>query len=179
MYKRLRLARNNLPERETNLKFCPDVASFDLGCSAGWTALAFVEKGIGAAHSEILMACYGFTSAHRGVKVMIVTDWKALHDRFSQIGILQSAGIPVRLDQHYAIHHNRFMVSDETSLETGSFNYTTAAVKHNAENALVLWNVPQIAQVLCQGMGTALGGVPVVLAFPLASGVDGKVGLDV
>ena len=39
------------------------------------------------------------------------------------------------------------MVIDGTSLETGSFNYTNAAVKHNAENALVLWNVPQIAQI--------------------------------
>jgi len=35
---------------------------------------------------------------------------------------------------------------DGVTLETGSFNYTAAAVNHNAENALVLWNVPQIAQ---------------------------------
>jgi phosphatidylserine/phosphatidylglycerophosphate/cardiolipin synthase-like enzyme len=39
------------------------------------------------------------------------------------------------------------LVVDEVTLETGSFNFTTAAVKHNAENALVLWNVPQIAQI--------------------------------
>ena len=60
---------------------------------------------------------------------------------------LKSAGIPIRLDERYAIHHHKFMVIDGVTLETGSFNYTTAAVKHNAENALVLWNVPQIAQV--------------------------------
>ena len=41
--------------------------------------------------------------------------------------------------------HNKFMVIDGNSLVTGSFNYTTAAIKHNAENALVLWNVPQLA----------------------------------
>ena len=103
------------------------------------------------------MSCYEFTSrdiaealesaAHRGVKIRIVADWKASHDRFSQIGILEDAGIPVRLDQHYAIHHSKFLVIDGTSLESGSFNYTTAAAKHNAENALVLWNVPQIAEI--------------------------------
>ena len=103
------------------------------------------------------MACYEFTSrdlakaleaaAHRGVKVRIVADWKASHDRFSQIGILQDAAIPVRLDRRYAIHHNKFMIIDGTSLETGSFNYTSAAIRHNAENALMLWNVPQIVQV--------------------------------
>jgi phosphatidylserine/phosphatidylglycerophosphate/cardiolipin synthase-like enzyme len=92
-------------------------------------------------------------AAHRGVNVRIVADWKASHDRFSQIGILQDAGIPVRLDQHYAIHHHKFLVIDGTSLETGSFNYTTAAVKHNAENALVLWNVPEIAQIYAKEWG--------------------------
>ena len=135
----------------------PSTASFDVGFSPGGTALVVVQKAINTAHSEILMACYEFTSrdiaealeaaAHRGVKVRIVADWKASHDRFSQTVILQDAGIPIRLDEHYAIHHNKFMVIDGVSLETGSFNYTTAAIKHNAENALVLWNVPQIAQV--------------------------------
>jgi phosphatidylserine/phosphatidylglycerophosphate/cardiolipin synthase-like enzyme len=135
----------------------PSTASFDVGFSPGGSALTVVEKAISAAHADILMACYEFTSgdiaqaleaaAHRGVKIRIVADWKASHDRLSQIGILLDAGIPVRLDQHYAIHHHKFMVIDGTTLETGSFNYTTAAVKHNAENALVLWNVPQIAQV--------------------------------
>ena len=135
----------------------PSTASFDVGFSPGGTALAVVEKAIGASKSEILMACYEFTSreiaealeaaAHRGVKVKIVADWKASHDRFAQIATLQHAGIPVRLDRRYAIHHNKFIVVDETTLETGSFNYTTAALVHNAENALVLWNVPQIAQI--------------------------------
>jgi phosphatidylserine/phosphatidylglycerophosphate/cardiolipin synthase-like enzyme len=135
----------------------PSTAFFDIGFSPGGSALVVVEKALSAAKAEILMACYEFTSrdiaealeaaAHRGVKVRIVADWKASHYKYSQISILQSAGIPVRLDQRYAIHHHKFLVIDGVTLETGSFNYTTAAVKHNAENALVLWNVPQIAAV--------------------------------
>jgi phosphatidylserine/phosphatidylglycerophosphate/cardiolipin synthase-like enzyme len=76
----------------------PSTASFDIRFSPGGTALTVVEKAIGAAHSEILMACYKFTSrdiaesleaaAHRGVKVRIVADLKASHDRFSQIAPL-------------------------------------------------------------------------------------------
>lgn len=134
----------------------PSTASFDVGFSPGGTALMVVEKAISSSKTELLMACYEFTSrdivealeaaAHRGVEVRIVADWKASHDRFSQIGILQAAGIPVRLDRRYAIHHNKFMIIDGATIETGSFNYTTAAAKHNAENALVLWNVPQIAE---------------------------------
>jgi hypothetical protein len=40
----------------------PATASFEVGFSPGETALIVVEKAIGAAHSEILMACYEFTS---------------------------------------------------------------------------------------------------------------------
>jgi phosphatidylserine/phosphatidylglycerophosphate/cardiolipin synthase-like enzyme len=133
----------------------PAGASFDLGFSPSGSSLAVVLKAISSAKSTLLVACYEFTSrdiaaalesaAHRGVKVRIVADFKAAHDRYSQIPILKAAGIPVRLDAHYAIHHHKFMVIDSVSVETGSFNYTTAAIEHNAENALVLWNVPPIA----------------------------------
>ena len=134
----------------------PSSPSFDIGFSPGGSALAVVEKAIGSGKSEILMACYEFTSrdiakalesaSHRGVKVRIVADWKAAQERFSQTRILRGAGISVRLDHHYAIFHHKFVVVDEATLETGSFNYTTAAIKHNAENAIVLWDVPTIAQ---------------------------------
>ena len=70
----------------------PSTAFFDVGFAPGGTALLVVEKAIGAAKSEILMACYEFTSrdlaealeaaAHRGVKVRIVADWKVSRDRF-------------------------------------------------------------------------------------------------
>ena len=135
----------------------PAGVSFDVGFSPGGTSLAVVERAIGSAKSEILMACDEFTSrdiaealenaAHRGAKVKIVADWKAAQERFSQTRILRDAGIPVRLDHRYAILHHKFMVIDGATLETGSFNYTSGAIKHNAENALVLWNVPQIATI--------------------------------
>jgi phosphatidylserine/phosphatidylglycerophosphate/cardiolipin synthase-like enzyme len=133
----------------------PSGASFDLGFSPGGSSLLVVLKAITSAKSTLLVACYEFTSrdiaaalesaAHRGVKVRIVADFKTAHDRYSQIPILKAAGIPIRLDSRYAIHHHKFMVIDSVSVETGSFNYTTAAIEHNAENALVLWNVPPIA----------------------------------
>jgi len=35
-------------------------------------------------------------------------------------------------------------------VETGSFNYTQAAAEHNAENALLLHNVPDLARAYTQ-----------------------------
>ena len=114
-----------------------------------------VLKAISSAKTTLLVACYEFTSrdiaegieqaAHQGVKVRIIADAKAARDKYSQISILISAGVPVRLDAHYAIHHHKFLVIDSTSIETGSFNYTSSAISRNAENALVLWNVPNLA----------------------------------
>jgi phosphatidylserine/phosphatidylglycerophosphate/cardiolipin synthase-like enzyme len=133
----------------------PSGAAFDLGFSPGGSSLDVVLKAIVSARSTLLVACYEFTSreisealesaAHRGVKIRVVADFKAAASRYSQISILRAAGIPVRLDRHYEIHHHKFLVIDSVSIETGSFNYTTAAIKRNAENALVLWNVPPIA----------------------------------
>jgi phosphatidylserine/phosphatidylglycerophosphate/cardiolipin synthase-like enzyme len=45
----------------------------------------------------------------------------------------------------HAIMHDKFLVIDAAHVETGSFNFTSAAVSKNAENVIVLWNNPQLA----------------------------------
>jgi len=135
----------------------PSVVSYEVGFSPGGTAVKLVLDVIGSAKSSILVACYSFTNrdiaealesaAHRGVKVQIVADDGAAKDKYSQVRIVSAAGIPVRLATRYAIMHNKFMVIDGVTVETGSFNYTAAAVKSNAENAIVMWNAPDIAKV--------------------------------
>ena len=134
----------------------PPGAAYDLGFSPGGSSLQVALKAVGSAKASILMAAYEFTSREiaaalvtaegKGVKVQVVADFKASKDKYSVLDQLRSSGIPVRLDKRYAIHHHKFMVIDAESVETGSFNYTEAAVKHNAENALVLWHVPTLAQ---------------------------------
>jgi len=133
----------------------PAGASYDLGFSPGGTSLQVVLKAVGSAKVSILVAAYEFTSKEiaealvmaegKGVKVQVVADFKASKDKYSVLDQLRNAGIPVCLDKRYAIHHHKFMVIDGESVETGSFNFTEAAVKHNAENALVLWHVPTLA----------------------------------
>ncbi len=134
----------------------PSVSTIETGFSPGGTAIKLVLQVIGEAKASILVACYEFTdrdiaaaleaAAHRGVKVQIVADAKAAKAKYSQVSIVAAAGIPVRLATRYAIMHNKFMVIDGTTVETGSFNYTTAATKSNAENALVLRNSPGLAK---------------------------------
>ena len=42
--------------------------------------------------------------------------------------------------------HDKFIVIDDSTLELGSFNYTTAAEKRNAENVLVIHGSGKVVQ---------------------------------
>jgi len=128
---------------------------FTLGFSPGGTALKDVVTAIDAAQEQVLVAAYEFTSepvaqalvraAARGVKVSLVMDEKASKDRRAQAGFLAAHGVAVRIDGRYAIFHHKFLVVDGATVETGSFNYTASADTRNAENALVLRGVPDLA----------------------------------
>ena len=76
---------------------------------------------------------------------MIVLDNGQRNRHYKAIEELQDAGIPVRFNSQYAIMHDKFMVIDGKTVETGSFNYTAAAEKHNAENVIVIHDDKELA----------------------------------
>ena len=88
----------------------------------------------------------------RGVDVAVVADHRSnLQEQRTPaarhaLTLLAKAGIPTRTVDAYAIHHDKFMVVDGMTVETGSFNFTAAAAKSNSENALVVWNAPALAE---------------------------------
>ena len=53
-------------------------------------------------------------------------------------GELVAAGVICYVDSKHAIAHNKLMLIDERTIITGSFNFTSAAEKKNAENMLVI-----------------------------------------
>ena len=130
-------------------------ASFDIGFSPDQGSLPLVLKGINSAHKSIHVAAYSFTSkpiaeallaaSKRGVDVKVIADEKSNSSKYSAVTYLANNKVPVKLDGNYPIFHHKFMVIDGVNLETGSFNYSAAAATKNAENVLILWNVPAIA----------------------------------
>lgn len=114
-----------------------------------------VIDAISHAQKTIVMAAYSFTSKpiatalveakQRGVDVRLVADKKGNSGKYSATTFVANQHVPVRLNGHYAIMHNKFMVIDGTDVETGSFNYTQSAATKNAENALLLRGVPDLA----------------------------------
>ncbi len=76
----------------------------------------------------------------RGVDVRVVLDANGNRSKASvaAINLLVNAGIPTRTIDVYAIHHDKYAVVDEFTVQTGSFNYSKAAAKSNSENVLVV-----------------------------------------
>jgi len=115
-----------------------------------------VVEAIGRAKAAILVQAYSFTSApiakalvdahKRGVKVEVILDKSQRTEKYSSADFLLHAGIPTRIDEIHAIAHNKVMVIDGQVVITGSFNFTSAAEEHNAENLLIIHDPGLAAQ---------------------------------
>jgi phosphatidylserine/phosphatidylglycerophosphate/cardiolipin synthase-like enzyme len=113
-----------------------------------------IVQAIDGATDTIKVQAYGFTSqpiihalqraADRGVEVLAILD-KVNERRYSGATLLEAAGIPVWIDYAPAIAHNKVIIIDEHLTIGGSFNYTMAAEKRNAEN-VTFTESPSIAE---------------------------------
>lgn len=127
----------------------------EVGFSPG-NAESLVIQTIDSAQHSVYAAAYSFTSApiakalvrasRRGVTVKVVMDKSQRTERYSSASFLANEGVPVRINARYAIMHNKFLVVDGSTVETGSFNYTRSAQARNAENVMVLRGAPSIAR---------------------------------
>lgn len=120
--------------------FSPDAGAEDL-----------VIKAIDSAHKSIRLAAYSFTSKpviealyrakKRSVDIQCVIDDSNAKNKSGQAAanILINSGIPVRVDSQHSIFHDKFIVIDGKTVETGSFNFSKAAAHSNAENVIVVW----------------------------------------
>ena len=107
---------------------------------------------IANAKYTILVQAYSFTStpiakalgqAHkRRVHIQVILDKSQRTANYSSATFLSNANIPVYIDTTHAIAHNKIMVIDDTTVITGSFNFTSAAENKNAENLLIIQSSP-------------------------------------
>ncbi len=130
----------------------------EVAFSPGGGATELIIKTIGAAKQSIRVAAYSFTSrpiakalieAHQaGIDVKVVVDRGQIEKgSHSVMPIIALAKIPVRVDTEHALQHDKYMIIDGSTVQTGSFNYTAAAEQRNSENVLVLWQAPELARL--------------------------------
>jgi phosphatidylserine/phosphatidylglycerophosphate/cardiolipin synthase-like enzyme len=107
-----------------------------------------IIKELERANNSVLVQAYSFTSvpiaealvnAHkRGVKVEVILDKRQKKQKDSKATFFIDKGIPVMIDYKHDKAHNKVMVIDGETVITGSFNFTNAAEKKNAENLLII-----------------------------------------
>lgn len=114
----------------------------------GADCVGVIVAAIDGARSEILVQSNNLTAkpliralgrAHlRGVKVRVILD-KADERRHDRAGAwLIAERILPQVDTGVASAHNKIMIIDRDVVVTGSFNFTAAAQKNNAENVLLI-----------------------------------------
>lgn len=119
-----------------------------------------VIKVIDSAKFKVRLAAYSLTSPQivgalinarkRGVDVQVVADFKMNLKSDSRagrvaLGLLAENGVRTRVIQKYEIHHDKYIITDDMNVETGSFNYSKAAEFYNSENVLVVWDNQELA----------------------------------
>ena len=124
----------------------PGVACF----TPGDDCAGMIASDIDRAQSQILVQAYSFTNRRigdalvqakrRGVDVQVIVDHSELAGRGdTQAAFLAANGIEVTVDgPPDGIAHNKVIVIDQREVITGSFNFTEAAQRRNAENALFI-----------------------------------------
>lgn len=113
-----------------------------------------IVEALDKAQISIRVQAYGFTSlpiihalqraAKRGVEVLAILD-KVNERKYSGATLLEAADIPVWIDFEPAIAHNKILIIDDHLVIGGSYNFTAAAQKRNAEN-VTFTESPQIAR---------------------------------
>lgn len=166
IYKEGKQASENLTSKPSTTVAA--TGSIEVAFSPNEGAEALVVKVIDSARTEIRMMSYSFTSPtvlkallsarHRGVDVKLVADWESNASKtkdgnykspksIAAMSALVNAGADVLTIDKYAIAHDKVIVVDGTTVETGSYNYSASAANRNSENVLVNWNNPALAKV--------------------------------
>ena len=131
----------------TEIAFSPKEGATDL-----------IIKVLKSSEKSVKIAAYSFTSRpiadsiieakKRGVKIQAVVDKSQIRkSSHSIVPRLLEEKIPVRVDYKHSLQHNKYIIVDGKTLQTGSFNYSAAAQNRNAENVIVLWNIPSIVKI--------------------------------
>ncbi len=129
-----------------------------VGFSPEGSARKLVLETIGSAKNSIQMLAYAFQSPDiaqalvdaeaRGVEVRVVVDRKRNENKPSKkaMDFVTRNGVELRTNDRFHIHHDKTIIVDGHTVETGSFNFAPSAEKVNSENVVVIRDAPEVAR---------------------------------
>lgn len=129
-----------------------------VGFSPEGSARQLVLETIAGAKERIQILAYAFQAPdimqalvdakQRGVQVQVVVDKKRNQNKPSKkaMEFVMGHGVELRTNDHFHIHHDKTIIVDGHTVETGSFNFAPSAETLNSENVVVIRNAPEIAR---------------------------------
>ncbi len=156
----VKAAKTPMPARITQPNVVKAAGTIEVAFSPKGGGAAMIIKAIGQANKTIKVQAYSFTNADiakslhdaakRGVEVRVVLDKSQETEKYTSATFLANSGVPVRIDDDFAIAHSKIMILDDETVITGSFNFTKAAEERNAENVLVIRGNRDLAKLYLQ-----------------------------
>jgi len=139
----------------------PATGNVEIAFTPGDAVDNLIIAAIDRAQSEVLVHAYTFThrriaqalvsAKRRGVAVSVLADREqARAVPQNVLPQLVAGGVEVWLDGNFQAAHNKVIVIDaelpHATTITGSYNFTIAAQRSNAENVVVLRDHPAVAR---------------------------------
>lgn len=145
----------------------------EVGFSPEGSARELVLQTIGSARRSIRMLAYSFQAPDilqalvdaraRGVEVRIVVDKKRNLGKASRkaMDFVTRHGVELRTNANFRVHHDKTIIVDGNTVETGSFNFALPSEALNSENVVVIHGMPEVsAQYLAHWQSRWDGGRP-------------------
>lgn len=132
--------------------------NIQVGFSPEGSAQKLVLETIASAQHSIQMLAYAFQAPDimqalvdakkRGVDVRVVVDKKRNQNKVSKkaMDFVVRNGVELRTNDHFHIHHDKAIIVDGNTVETGSFNFARSAETANSENVVVIRDMPEISR---------------------------------
>lgn len=132
--------------------------NIQVGFSPEGSARQLVLDTLGSAKHSIQMLAYAFQARditqalvearQRGVDVKVVIDKKRNLGKASRsaMDFVVRNGVQLRTSDHFHLQHDKVIIVDGSTVQTGSFNYAPSAETANSENVLVIRDMPQVAR---------------------------------
>lgn len=137
---------------------CSAEPSVQVGFSPEGSARALVLETIAGAKHSIKILAYAFQAPdimqalvdarNRGVDVRVVVDKRRNQNKASKTAMdfVTANGVALRTNDHFHLHHDKTIIVDGSTVETGSFNFAPSAETANSENVVVIRDMPEVAR---------------------------------
>ncbi len=131
--------------------------SVQVGFSPEGSARQLVLETIASAQQSIHVLAYAFQAPDimqalvdakkRGVEVRVVVDEKRNRGKTSRkaMDFVTRHGVELRTNDHFHIHHDKTIIVDGHTVQTGSFNFAPSAETLNSENVVVIRGLPEVS----------------------------------